>query len=133
MNKQKENWIKFIYSGIDLSGNVYIANMSFNFTDLIIILNEWNSDKRFRIIFSNIYLYRTTSESLRENLEQYLSNEYGCDFFQKWSLFLIKNSSYIKNLNLEDKSQKLTHFVVMGSESIIDIISKTSPTVSIIE
>ena len=129
---QKDQWVKWTSSNIDLAGNFYIYEVVYNFKDLKLVLADWDEqDRRLEVTFLHSYLYRITNESLCVKLEQYLKENYGTVFYQRWSFFVVNNSSYINEMGYLNSDKKLIHFVVMGSESVVDILSEQAPMVTI--
>lgn len=132
-NFAAEKWDKWDALRFELAGNFYISSVLYDLDNLKIVLKDWDCGKVIEILFSDVYLYRITNEGLCVELEQFLKKKYGLEFYQRWSLFIVENSSLLSGLDTSaQEANGLTHFVVMGSETIADVLSKYTPEVKIL-
>lgn len=113
-----------------------IISVQDNMDTLKIVIGGRKTDQELEVIFDSTWAYRTTDETLRLNLSTQLSQKYGTEFYANWSFFKIENSNYMKWL-LEQSGGyaeefNLKHFVIMGSDFIVDIAAAEEPKFKII-
>ncbi|MBI9048823.1 MAG: hypothetical protein JEZ00_05375 [Anaerolineaceae bacterium] len=118
-----------------LAPHYYIDSISDSYDAFLIgLTNAENENKKIEIKFRNsVEAYRSTYETYRHYLLEILDKTYGMEFFTKWSFFKVKNSDYIKWLSEQScgiwDSKTITHFSIMGGESIVDVIANYDPIV----
>ena len=91
-----------------------------------------DSSNRLLLSFSpRVYAYRSCDETLRYNLIHLLSNRYGESFYGYWNFFIIKNSSYIRQLALQARGEcdlsEAVHYCLLGADLVIDIAATSEP------
>jgi len=88
----------------------------------------------YKVFFNNsIKAYRVFDEHCRLNLYSELVQKYGNDFLRKHNYFIVENSEYIKwfrknSIGL-NATVNLNHFVLMDSETVVEIIATNEPLV----
>lgn len=101
----------------------------------IVLVAQANTPK-LSILFKNVCAYKTEIESYRLNTFYTLTERYGKEFYTTWTFFKIHQSSYLKEvcsiINLSDH-QDIQHFVIMGQESMVDVLTSSEPIVSYIK
>lgn len=133
-----EDWSRWdpVITGIE--DNYYIESIQELNGDLKIRLTKINEDKHMEIFFEGLVCaYRSTYETFRACLINNLAQKYGSDFYEGRSLFKVANSRYAK-WAVEESSgtlseNEITHFVIMGTESIVDVLAFEAPSVRISE
>ncbi len=103
----------------------------------IILFDIKNSNHKVEISFTYpVDIYRRSDEKyLLETIDQ-LKQQYGADFYTKWTFFKVTNSPYLQWLseqsyNITD-STGLTHFALITTNSIVDIIDPCEPKIKLI-
>jgi hypothetical protein len=124
----------------ELAKNYYIdAVLDTNNDGFIIQLSEVkNEKKKIKIVFENsVAAYRNTSESFRLYLLEELEKKYGSRFYTEWSFFTVVNSEYLKWLSIQSEGitqdVDFTHFVIFGSDSVLEIICGYEPRMEMME
>lgn len=121
-----------------LSARYYIESISDTINELQILLFDDNDEeKKVLVSFKNsIISYESTYESFRSKLISDLDDQYGTKFYGTWTFFKVTNSSYLQWVSKHSydttKSLFLTHFCIIGLESIVDIIATDEPQVTLI-
>jgi hypothetical protein len=130
-----EEWIRW-EPVPGLVDKYYVKSISDTFTELRVVLCSFNDDKQ-QVTLSwenSVYAYRTTYESFRQKIVYELDKKYGSDFYN-WTFFKVKNSSYLQWLSEESytisDSISFTHYALVATESILDIVSGFDPKVEI--
>lgn len=102
-------------------------------------LFKWdNPNKKVLIKFDGIICsYRSTDETYRYKLIEYLEEKYGSNFYKDWTFFKVNNSNYVKWLSEEscsisDHFSCTEHFSILGIDCVFDIIASYEPKVEII-
>jgi hypothetical protein len=66
-----------------------------------------------------------------------LTEKYGREFYKNWSFFKVTNSEYVKWLSEKSCAYadefSFTHFSIVGSDEIIDVLARYEPTVAFFE
>jgi hypothetical protein len=129
-----EQWIK--WEPIQgLSRHYCVDLVSDSFDGFLIQLSDAENEKnKVEIKFWNsVVAYRSTYETYRHHLLVDLNETYGSEFHAEWALFTVKNSDYIKWLSEQSygisDSTTITHFSIIGGESIVDVIANYDPIV----
>lgn len=133
-----EAWHQWRPSRLRMDGNYYIESAQELKGDFKLILNNIDTNKKIEIFFEGLVCaYRSTYETFRINLINRLKQKYGTDFYAKWSFFKVANSEYVKWVTSEAdgtlSENEITHFVIMGTESIVEIIAFKEPSIKILE
>jgi|SRR5579863_392324 len=130
----REQWKK--WEPIDgLSSRYYIDAVHDIMEGFSIILShDEDMTKKVIITFENsVEAYRATDESFRQKTLLKLSTEHGLGLLGKWAFFKVYNSSYIHWLSEESfditSSLQLQHFVFVGGNQIVDVLSTDEPIV----
>ncbi len=104
--------------------------------DFKIILSEEKNRNKKLFIGEHVPAYRIIydfNQDIIHNLEQ----QYGKDFFAKWTFFKVNNSSYLKWISEESctfsDDIRFTHFCIVGVDFILDIIEPNEPKLNLFE
>lgn len=78
---------------------------------------------------------RKTKRNVLSKKIDALKEQYGSQFFDEWSLFIVENSDYCKWL-IEGsygfyENQNVIHYVFMGSNSVFEVLAPYEPDVEI--
>lgn len=128
-----EKWIKW-EPAKNLSGKYEIIKIVHTPNIFYITLFDIDNNKKIKIVFRHsIDTYRITYETFRCNTISYLHEQYGPDFYSRWTFFKITNSKYLKWLSEESctisDSMPFTHFCILTSETLVDIVTGYEPKV----
>ena len=104
----------------------------------IILVPDEDTTSKVIIAFENsVEAYRATDESFRQKTLLKLSREHGIGLLGQWALFKVHNSSYIHWVSEESfnitGSLQLQHFVFIGGNQIVDVLSTDEPKIELIE
>jgi len=91
----------------------------------------------------HVNFYDSTNISRRTNIKyragefEKLALEYGENFFKDWTFFKILKSEYVREL-IEESCETLNekyciHFVIVGSNCVVDVIASYEPKIEFIE
>jgi len=134
----KEKWIKWIPA--EGLSNKYDIDLICDKTDgfEILFTDFKNEQKKVRVEFKDsVDAYRNTDESFRVKDINSLSEQYGDDFYGSWTFFKVENSSYAQWLSEQSygflKASDLIHFVFIGANCILDVISTYEPKIHLFE
>ena len=102
--------------------------------DYFKIFVEIDSYKAFEIIFKQpLCFYRVTIEICTIQRVSSLKHQYGNLFDPRWIFFKIKNSSLMHDLGIDTSTgfleKKPTHFAIIDTESVTDIVSADEPEI----
>ncbi len=131
-----EKWIRKKISGIKNENYYYMKILIDSSNGLEILMVDGTLDKEKRgdsvkINFGFAESYRFCDEHCRLDLLNELSEKYGTDFYAKKNFFEVKNSKYIDWLNEASsgiaEEMDLKHYVIMDSDSILDIVFTGEP------
>lgn len=133
----KEKWN--YWNPIDRVGSGYfISKLCENVDCFEVILSHEGDDKdKIRILFEDsVWAYRSTYEGFRTELMGHLSNKYGSDCLGR-IFYEVENSKYVEWVMKESsgitENMNLRHFVIIGLESIVEVIDNDPPTVTLIK
>ena len=97
---------------------------------------EKNYTKKLVIEFDAVFSYKLTDETFRLGTISLLDELYGTDFYSKWTFFQVTDSPYLKLLSEESygisDAYEVKHFVLIDSNSILDVIASSEPKVEMI-
>jgi hypothetical protein len=133
-NIMDETWERW-KPEVELSQKYYIDTVIDNIKGLNILLSDSeNEDLKVEIIFSNsVHAYRSTDESCRQKMLNYIDEKYGKIFYSQWTLFKVINSEYSEWICKQSfgivESENLIHFSIVAVDSIIDIIAAYEPQI----
>lgn len=135
----KENWSQWI--PIDnLSKKYYIQSIvdDVNNGFQLLLTDENNEAKNLLISFPHsVNAFRQTNETFTLLTIDYLNKTYSSDFYSQWTFFKIENSKYLgwiaeQSFNIgESPYYNFTHFCIITSDVILDIIATYEPTITI--
>lgn len=81
--------------------------------------------------------YRHTNESFRIKTVHELAQKYDKEFYGNWSFFKVSDSEYLKWFSEESceysEEFDFTHYCILGTDSVVDIIARYEPTVEFIK
>lgn len=94
--------------------------------------------KRVAVTFKNgIFAHRETHEIFRLATYKLLDDNYGKDFYEKWTFFKVTNSSYLKWLSEQSYTlsdvYSVTHYSFLAGNVMLDIAHVNEPTVEFID
>lgn len=131
-------WIR--WEPIDgLSGKYSVDSLIMGNDGLIIQLSSVNKDmKKVEIQFEYaIDAYRYTNDSFCFNTCANLAEKYGREFHSNWTFFKVEDSEYLQWLSEKSSTYagefSFTHFCIIGSDEMIDILARYEPTVKFVE
>ena len=130
-----EIWIKWEPT-IKLSEKFIISRLIDDKNGFRIVCYDEIKKYKIQIFFKDSVLsYRSSDEGKRIKTLNLLAEKYGKDFFSKWSIFIVKNSEYIKWFNEESyniySEYKIMHFVFIAINDIVEILSTYIPEIII--
>ena len=135
-NSFNENWSRWQPLMTALTGSYEIIKVGDNAERLKIVLLSVNSERKLEISIDYAWGYRITNESFRLKLIDQLSQKYGDDFYVGWPIFKVENSTYLKWIEDEAfgtiSESRMFHFVLIGTESIVDIATAAEPKIKIL-
>lgn len=129
-----EEWI--IWKPIpNLASKYYVKSLSDRYSGFKILLEDAQNANQLQIIFKDgIDSFSRTDETFRFRTVIKLKEKYGADFYKNWTFFKIINSSYLQWLSLESYEESdarlLSHYCIVASDSIVDIINNKDPIIS---
>ena len=136
LNLLEEDWARW-EPFTELKPAYDIINIQDDMDYLRILIHSTKCDQQLEVVFDTDSAYRKTDETFRLNLINQLSEKYGDEFYVKWSFFKIENSNYMKWLSEQSNGYtgdlKLKHFVIMGIDSIVDIVAYEEPKFKLLE
>jgi hypothetical protein len=105
---------------------------------IIRLYDDKNPTKKIDVIFEQYAdSYRHTKESFRSKLIHSLDDKYGNSFYAKGTFFKVTGSEYIKWLSEASSTYSemfpLTHFSILGVDSVVDVIARYEPTVIMVD
>jgi hypothetical protein len=103
----------------------------------VILIDSDNKSKKVLIAFADgIDAHRSTNESYVLSTLTYLKSRYGSDFYTEWTFFKIENSNYLKWMSEQSygitQDCHFTHFCILSSDSMLDIIAPYEPKITLI-
>lgn len=131
-----EKWIKWEPIK-DLEKKYYIMSLVDTYESFKLSLSAENKEKgKLLITFKgHIASYRSTEETYYYQLIDSLISKYGSQFVYDSTFFKIENSSYLQWLSEGSykisEERSLIHFVIIGIDSMMDIIAPCDPIVEI--
>lgn len=108
------------------------------FDDLTIILSEYNSENKVRIVIDGTSrAYRQSDETYRCNLISQLDKKYGGDFYGNRTFFRVTDSEYLQWLSEQSSiisdHYGVQHYSILGINWVLDIAIPFEPKVEFIE
>jgi len=132
----KETLIKW-YPPSGLNSCHWVEDMGYEENGLFLDLypdNEKEPNKAVLHFEHGVKAYRYTYESYGFDLyDNYLFGKNKNKPKEPWWYFKVKNSEYIKLLSQQTSNvnyNKLTHFVIIGQDQIIDIVAAEEPKIT---
>jgi hypothetical protein len=119
----------------EISNKYYVDSIIDNIQGLRIILSDAEiEDSKIEIVFDNsVHAYRSTDESYRQKILNYIDEKYGTEFYSEWSLFKVVNSEYLEWIYNQSfgiaELEELYHFSIIAVDSIIDILAAYEPII----
>lgn len=131
-----EKWSRWDPGITNLNGKYNLKRIVDEMGRLKVYLTHHNTNQHIKAVFDSVWAHRNTYETFRMFLVSELSDLYGDEFYTNWSFFKVDNSSYMKWLSLESAglvdNPPLTHFVIMGTDFIADIVTAEEPKIKFI-
>jgi hypothetical protein len=136
--KFDESWSRWDLGLSAINGVYYITGIESNPSYFKIKLEQESTAQCVEVLFSGfVSAFRFVDEGLRLKLYSDLSEKYGADFYHYWTFFEVKNSDYLQWLAVQSYTvsdfYELRHFVIMGSDCMLDIVTACEPEVIIIQ
>lgn len=123
-----------------LAGKYYIDFITDSLDEgfKVILTERDNEKKTVHVIFKDsVDCYTSTNESYINHLIFNLDKDYGPSFYGDWTFFKITNSDYLKRLSVISSTisddANFTHFVLLASDSMLDIITNYEPEIKFID
>jgi hypothetical protein len=131
-----ENWSRWEPDLSNLATNYYIANACYSYDGFKVILEEEGGNQKVEVLFYGISSVRITDEGRRLKLYESLISKYGLDFYRNWTFFKVEQSDYLQWLSAQSYEIsdicKVKHFVLLGAESVLDVVTTCEPEVKIL-
>ncbi|WP_379053287.1 hypothetical protein [Metabacillus endolithicus] len=115
---------------------IYLQSLIDNKNGLTLLF-ETGDDKTIAFNFdSGVLSYRNTDEGVLYQTLRDLDKEYGGEFYSNWSLFKVKNSSYLNWFKKEgcgkwDYQDDVKHYVFMTSDDVVEVLSNYLPLITL--
>lgn len=98
------------------------------------LYDENDENTKIEVIFSEHALsYRNRDEGEFLRKFKYLGDEYGDEFYTKWSLFEVNSSDYIQWFNKESlgihQEENIRHFVFITINDVVEVLSTYEPEI----
>lgn len=113
-----------IYHPINMIGcECSINSISYDATELVVILDRFDSNRKVTIRFKNVYAYRITLEHFR------ITEVMDCLTLHSQPLYEVENSLYLNELMaigmnvLYGSSLNVKHYTINTTEHIVDILT----------
>lgn len=133
-----EQWSKW-HPIENLSEKYYIESIIDHMGDICKILLADSNQRTNKILVTfqgSGDGYRLTHQDLQVSIKNMLKEQYGISFYEQWTFFRVTHSDYIQWLSKESGQWSdnfgFQHFVLFGSDVIVDIISSREPKVEFI-
>ena len=102
-----------------------------------IIFFSQNNSHQLEVLFERgVGSYEINQESIYLEKLSTLTQQYGLDFFKKWTFFKINDSRYLKFLSQQSHTisdtRNFIHFSMVTERAIINIIATQDPLIKII-
>ena len=123
-----------------LARKYYIDSITDNIDEgfRVVLSESGNAKKTVHVVFrDSVDCYTSTNESYINHLIFSLYERYGDDFYGDWTFFKVLNSDYLKRLSVLSSTISddagFTHFVLLASDSMLDIITNYEPEIKFID
>lgn len=129
----QEQWIK--WEPIKDLNTVYeIIDVTSNPTKFTILMEDFRDEtKKINIFFKNsVAAYRYTEESYRLNISSLFIQPSGENLYGLWVFFKVNHSTYLSWLKQHFSifsHTPYTHFVFVGANAIIDVVTNYDPKI----
>ncbi|WP_214736700.1 hypothetical protein [Exiguobacterium sp. s162] len=103
---------------------------------LRIILRGETEGQKYSFLFDGLVLsYRNSDEGSRLRMLEHLDRYYAHLEYGNWTLFKMKNSSYLEwfaqeSLERYEGMGEVEHYVFLTSNDVIEVLSADSPTIT---
>lgn len=132
-----ENWTRWeLASGLD--PKYYLKSLVDDFDGLKLrMISDRDESSAIDLWFESAWAYRVSDESFRLGTMRQLRLKYGVDFHTEWTFFKVEDSIYLdwffKESDGISTGYKMTHYCLMGLESVIDIAVSAEPVVKLVK
>ncbi len=120
----------------NIPNKMYMEKLIDGYDGLEIILKARDDRSGVKITFPYLVLsYQSTDEGTRYKTLIFLDNEYGTDFYAKWTLFEVQDSALIKWVQEEScigDDLQAKQFTLLTSDEFIDIITLGDPDIEVL-
>ncbi|WP_137662750.1 hypothetical protein [Enterococcus hulanensis] len=132
----KEIWER--WTPIELDKNMYKASyvqlIDFEGLEIHLVFNDTENLLNIKFVHP-VLAYQNIDEGRRLKTLEYLSENYDSQFFTDWTLFEVKNSSYLTWFHTEsfgiNEDEKVFHYVILTENDVVDILSLYKPRIEI--
>lgn len=134
---QHDQWIRWEPIS-NLAEKYFVGNVDDNDQSLIFTLvNLYDNTIKTTVHFDKTaYAYATTSYPDLLTKVDKLAEQYGKEFIKQWSFFKVNHSTFIKTIHQQEPQipnvDKWIHFVLVCTNSIIEVIAVNEPRVELI-
>ncbi|WP_214759617.1 hypothetical protein [Exiguobacterium sp. s129] len=103
---------------------------------LRIILSDETEGQKYSFLFDCLVLsYRNSDEGSRIRMLEHLDKHYAHLEYGNWTLFKVKNSSYLEwftreSLKRYESIVEMEHYVFLTSNDVIEVLSVDAPTIT---
>lgn len=134
----EEVWCKWLPNAENLAKKYTVASVDDVIGEFNIYLYDEIHNKRICVNFyESVDIFRRTNIFFRSAELNKLAAEHGKEFYEQWTFFKISNSSYVGELVKESygmlNAMHCIHFVIVGSNCIVDVITDHEPKIEVVE
>ncbi len=135
MNDLSEEWTRWVPMQ-GLPSKMYLERLIDDRDGMSLLLTNKDESCILSVLFDGLVLsYRNTDEGRRLKTINFLDEKYGADFYTKWSLFKVVDSSYSQWFKQETYSiysgYNIEHYVFLTCDDVVEVLSTFEPQVSI--
>lgn len=128
-----ENWIRW-FPLDNIPEKMHIESLVDDVNGTLLLFKNDDDSIAIRVNFEeSILSMRSTDEGRRLRTLHYLTENYGTDFYTKWTFFKVKNSDYVRWFNEETynmyESYDIEHYVFLSPDDIVEVLSTYEPDV----
>lgn len=135
---KEEIWHKWLPNAENLSKKYSVAAVDDIIGEFNIYLYDEKSSKKICVNFyDSTDISRRTNIFFRSAELELISLRNGENFFKDWSFFKISDSKFIQDLVKESygmlNAAYSIHFVIVGSNCVVDVVTNYEPKIEFIE
>lgn len=133
----KEIWER--WTPIELDKNMYkacyVQLIDFEGLEIHLVFNDTEDLLNIKFVHP-VLAYQNIDEGRRLKTLEYLSENYDSQFYTDWTLFEVKNSSYLTWFHTEsfgiNEDENVFHYLILTENDVVDILSLYKPRLEII-